>query len=589
MDGLADAEVSSAAANIAIHSAVDVFICGLWCFGEQRGGGHHLAGLAVAALRDVDFRPGKLDGMRAVRGEPLDRSDLHICGGSNRSLTGAHGVAVEVHGARAAEAHTAAVFCAAQIQDVAKNPQKGHVLGDVHGGSLAVHVQFVGHDRFLKTRIAVDKSNVGLECYRVAPKLKIDAKSGLCQYEILKSQFRAAKGGGVYVAKTRTHTRERLCYLPRMRLSVTHRRCFSAALCLLPVAGYVFAQSSSQGIGDFSQFRPRQEIAGVEFVGPEVCAKCHTQVAETQARSVMAHGLRNAADSAILRSHARLTFQAGPYSYEIVREGGSSSYRVSKGNETTVEPLLYAFGSAHIAQTFVYRHNGRLQEARVSYYTGIDALDWTIGDTFGAAPSVEDAAGRDISGQESRNCFSCHGTAALADNKLQLERLIPGVTCEACHGPGAKHVAAMRSGDLEHVAIFNPRKLGAEALSQEVCGACHRSADTVAMMPDLGGLSNVRFQPYRLSNSRGHDLNDSRFACTACHDPHSELERAGHDYDGKCVSCHAAEAGTKAKLCPVAKEKCVSCHMPKVDLPGAHFQFTDHSIRIARPGEPYPY
>jgi hypothetical protein len=28
--------------------------------------------------------------------------------------------------------------------------------------------------------------------------------------------------------------------------------------------------------------------------------------------------------------------------------------------------------------------------------------------------------------------------------------------------------------------------------------------------------------------------------------------------------------------------------MPKVDLPGAHFKFTDHRIRIAREGAPYP-
>jgi hypothetical protein len=28
--------------------------------------------------------------------------------------------------------------------------------------------------------------------------------------------------------------------------------------------------------------------------------------------------------------------------------------------------------------------------------------------------------------------------------------------------------------------------------------------------------------------------------------------------------------------------------MPKVDLPGAHHQFTDHQIRIVRAGESFP-
>jgi hypothetical protein len=28
--------------------------------------------------------------------------------------------------------------------------------------------------------------------------------------------------------------------------------------------------------------------------------------------------------------------------------------------------------------------------------------------------------------------------------------------------------------------------------------------------------------------------------------------------------------------------------MPKIKLPGAHFAFTDHRIRVVRAGEPYP-
>jgi hypothetical protein len=28
--------------------------------------------------------------------------------------------------------------------------------------------------------------------------------------------------------------------------------------------------------------------------------------------------------------------------------------------------------------------------------------------------------------------------------------------------------------------------------------------------------------------------------------------------------------------------------MPKIELPGAHFNFTDHRIRIVREGAPYP-
>jgi hypothetical protein len=320
----------------------------------------------------------------------------------------------------------------------------------------------------------------------------------------------------------------------------------------------------------------------------------------------MAHALQIPAESAVLRAHPRMTFRAGPYSYELLRVGEQVLYRVTDGAAMFSEPVLYAFGNAHIAQTYIFRHNGRLYEGRVSYYRAIDGLDWTVGDALNPPPSLEEAAGRDISGDEARNCFSCHGTAATVDNQLRIENLMTGVNCEACHGPAAKHVAAMKSDAGDNLYIFNPRTLDSEALSQEFCGACHRGVDAVAMMPDLGGLNNVRFQPYRLFNSRGHDPKDPRLACTACHDPHVEITQDDSSYDGRCTTCHDPRAkssrptghsasrnlslaSTIAGPCPVAKEGCVSCHMPKVDLPGAHFQFTDHRIRIVKPGQRYPY
>jgi hypothetical protein len=359
----------------------------------------------------------------------------------------------------------------------------------------------------------------------------------------------------------------------------------------------------------FSQFRPRREIPGEAFVGSEGCATCHLQKTRSQMRTAMAHALRKAADSEILRARPRLTFQSGSYSFEILTSSGQTTYRVTNGAEALSVPILYAFGHAHVAQTYVFERNSRLYEARVSYYTGIDALDWTIGDALDSPPNVEEAAGRDISGDESRNCFGCHGTGAVVNSKLELDHLVPGVGCEACHGPAGTHSAAMESGTDPNLHIFNPKDLDPDSLSQEFCGACHRSADAVAMMPDLGGINNVRFQPYRLANSRGHNPNDTHFACTACHDPHLDIQLQSASDDTKCTTCHAPGPHTKsathgqttdpagkhasltstaAKPCSVSSERCMSCHMPKVEIPGAHFRFTDHRIRIARPAKPYP-
>jgi hypothetical protein len=369
------------------------------------------------------------------------------------------------------------------------------------------------------------------------------------------------------------------------------------------------AQSHPQQAVSLSHFLPRREVLGEKFVGPGACASCHHQKSSSQPHTAMARALHNPADSDVLRSHARMTLQKGQYLYEIVRQGQQILYRVTDGQQTISEPVSYSFGNARVAETYVLRHNGKLYEGRVSYYTAIDGLDWTIGDALSPPPSLEEAMGRDISGDEARNCFSCHGTAAVANTKLDLNGLIPGVTCEACHGPGQKHAVVMLSDVRAEPFIFNPKTLDPDRLSQEFCGACHRGVDTVAMMPDLGGISNVRFQPYRLYNSRGHDPKDARLACTACHDPHSDLQKDVAAYDEKCTICHPSFNAARvrpgpqkkggvanphpteaaSKTCPVAKERCVSCHMPKVELPGAHFKFTDHRIRIQRSGEPYPF
>ncbi len=362
------------------------------------------------------------------------------------------------------------------------------------------------------------------------------------------------------------------------------------------------AQQPPDNAAAFSQFRPRQEIAGTRFIGSNVCVACHRD--KSNSHTSMSRALSTAADSRILQSHPTMTFRAGSYTYEIASDGQQANYRVTDGKQTISERIPYVFGAGNIAQTYVLLHNGRLYEGRASYYTGIDGLDWTVGDALNPPPSLQEAFGRDITSDEARNCFSCHSTAAVVDNRLELDRMVPGVGCESCHGPGGQHVATMAAGRKDPKYIFNPKALDPDTLSQEFCGSCHRSADTVGMMPDLGGIGNVRFQPYRLSMSRGHNSGDQHFACTACHDPHVELNHDPASYDARCTNCHAPGKTTSmtvsshaaapstslpaAKSCPVRNDACVTCHMPKVELPGAHFKFTDHRIRIARAGERYP-
>src|SRR6476619_2530756 len=75
MDRLPDALIGAAPTDVG-HGGVDVGIGGLGLALQQGGGGHDLAGLAVAALRNLQLQPGLLHGATAGVGETFDSDDL---------------------------------------------------------------------------------------------------------------------------------------------------------------------------------------------------------------------------------------------------------------------------------------------------------------------------------------------------------------------------------------------------------------------------------------------------------------------------------------------------------------------------------
>ncbi|HEX8285429.1 MAG TPA: multiheme c-type cytochrome [Pyrinomonadaceae bacterium] len=371
---------------------------------------------------------------------------------------------------------------------------------------------------------------------------------------------------------------------------------FLAACAAAPFAGpalrAAWGQSRAENV--LAKWRPGgRDESGLRYVGSETCAGCHTQQA-AQARTPMGQASQRAADCDVLKSRPRLSFRQGRYTYEIKREGVGSVYTVSDGDASVSAPVLFCFGQGAAGQTYIFLHGGVYYESRVSFFQSLDGLDITIDHPRAEPASLEAALGRPMTQEAARGCFGCHTTGGAGASGLRLESAAAGVSCEACHGPGERHIASVRAKDLKNLNIYNPARLDGLEMSQEFCGSCHQSFETVMGLENQGGAGNVRFQPYRVFNSRGHLTADRRMSCVACHDPHGPLERDPLKYDANCLSCHLStpkEAKTRARdaaACPVATKACVTCHMPKVELPSMHFKFTDHWVRVARPGQPVP-
>jgi hypothetical protein len=131
--------------------------------------------------------------------------------------------------------------------------------------------------------------------------------------------------------------------------------------------------------------------------------------------------------------------------------------------------------------------------------------------------------------------------------------------------------------------ILDPGQLDPRA-SVDFCGACHKTFWDVKLAHETG-LASLRSQPYRLQSSKCWGEGDDRLTCVACHDPHKPLATAARSYDGACLRCHRrpdAPVGPQrhARACPVARADCVTCHMPRYDVPEMHVSFTDHLIQI---------
>jgi Cytochrome c554 and c-prime len=261
-------------------------------------------------------------------------------------------------------------------------------------------------------------------------------------------------------------------------------------------------------------------------------------------------------------------------------------YTVSSGTQSSSARLTWAFGAGKVGQSFLFDRDGTVHEARAGYFDSIHTLAFTPGRAVTAPRDLAEAMARPVDQAELRRCFACHTTAPTTEGKFDPSRAIPGVTCEACHGPGRRHAEAMKlprnvGGDAP---LLNPANLRPEE-SVDFCGACHATFFDIALN-GTQGTPALRSQPYRLQLSQCWKAGrDARLTCIACHNPHRPLVTDAPAYDDRCLSCHVT-AGTEptseraGRACPVGSSRCATCHMPKYDVPDMHHEFTDHRIQV---------
>lgn len=204
-------------------------------------------------------------------------------------------------------------------------------------------------------------------------------------------------------------------------------------------------------------------------------------------------------------------------------------------------------------------------------------------------------------------CAGCHTTGYDPATQTWLE---PGVGCEACHGPGADHVAS--TGDRGR--IINPAELQFRNQA-EICAQCHSrgydpsgefpfpvgyrpggpaeldetfllSTDPDDFWPDgTAKRHHMQYQDWR------QGVHGNSVGCIFCHTSHSvgetdhQTRMVGND---RCLICHEGnrDLADHIPYMATAAEQvhCTDCHMPQISkLVPTDFQIRGHTFRPPNP------
>ncbi len=227
-------------------------------------------------------------------------------------------------------------------------------------------------------------------------------------------------------------------------------------------------------------------------------------------------------------------------------------------------------------------------------------------------------------------CLTCHQQqaeefAATAMGKVLMKSPRTDAErrgCEACHGPGSRHVEAVQAGEdvAGTLLAFRP-DAGEPAFEQNAaCLQCHEQGgqaywrgsahetrglacvschSVMARSPERGQLAksdsrtaltarraaseiclgchpNERAQLQRPSH---HPIREGKLTCANCHNPHGTVTEAllkGFSVNETCYQCHAEKRGPFLWEHPPVRESCLNCH-------DAHGSINEWLLKVKQP------
>ncbi len=393
--------------------------------------------------------------------------------------------------------------------------------------------------------------------------------------------------------------------------------------------GLAIAAAAAGGMGCGPEERPTPErparsarATDASYAGTGECARCHPDQAASWSNSHHDLAMQPATDETVLGDFEDRGFDhAGEQFRFFRREGGFFVHALGPDAEPADFEVAYTFGVEPLQQYLIRLPRGRFQALSVAWDTRPVAQGgqrW-----FHLFPEERNAPGDPFhwtGNYQTWNhmCAECHSTDLKKRFDAETDSYATtwaeiDVGCEACHGPGSRHVAWAAAPEGPPSGLVVDFANADSRQQVDACARCHSRRHRVSPDDERGRPLLDDFMPASLRPGLYHPdgqildevyvygsfLQSPMYAqgvgCVDCHDPHSLSLRA--DGNQLCGQCH--RVGGNPRFPSLASKdydqrehhfhesgspgaQCVSCHMPE----RTYMQIDsrrDHSFRVPRP------
>jgi predicted CXXCH cytochrome family protein len=314
------------------------------------------------------------------------------------------------------------------------------------------------------------------------------------------------------------------------------------------------------------------------FVGSAACARCHQKDYDQWKQSLHVRMTKPIAEAEVLGDFNNARLAAHGRSFEFGRNGGKPFIRVSFAGRAPETYLVdYTLGFKRYQGYLATLPDGRMYVLPAFWHVETKRwLDWK------EITPIPDGA-HELRQIWNSNCFNCHATNLSRGFNIERKALTTtwtemGIGCEACHGPGRRHIelidAAHKDPSLKPggtLEIYSSAS-GSPRQSFDTCGYCHGNKKNTfvsftagrryedfavpflisAPIPetDLQGEFWPDGRPNRFNRTQALTVSGcfkaGAIACTSCHVAHGSPNpfslrvdiTKGSEGDTLCTQCH---------------------------------------------------